>query len=259
MPAMRDYAAAWRDSAALLAQVPVASLQAAGYLYQEWVDRSTTYLSHVSMRLALARPLAVRGRTSDRGVMATVLTRDLVDETRTFILKLIELPGETGKRFNVTLEDLARAVLERVQPDAQTDLRAFVGNELDEIRQELNGLQEVVKADKAQREASGRAVRDPAVEPPSDIDGLLDGLQTRIDAILRRLPTKSGAPRRPDVRVQQQRAMGARLRISKAKEEEKEARKELREARAGAPERRAGGKLKRRKYRPNRVRRHVGG
>jgi hypothetical protein len=259
MPAMRDYAAAWRDSAALLVQVPVASLQAAGYLYQEWVDRSTTYLSHVTMRLALARPLAVRGRTSDKGVMATVLTQDLADETRTFVLKLIELPGETAKRFNVTLEDLARAVLDRVQPDAQTDLRTFVGNELAEIRQELNGLQEVVKADRAQRGAPGRAVRDPAVEPPSDIDGLLDALQTRIDAALRRFPTKPSALRRPDVRVQQQRTLGARLRVSKAKEEEKEASKELEAARAGGPKRRAGGKRNRRRYRPNRARKHVGG
>jgi hypothetical protein len=259
MPARRDYAAAWRDSAALLAQVPVAGLQATGFFYQQWLECSSSYLSLVTTRLALARRLAGDDTTPDKGVMATVLSEDLFDETRTLVQKLVLLPGEAASRFNITLEDLSRAVLARVQPDAQTDVRTYVGNELEELGQELNHLQEVAKAERARRKAAGRPGRDPEAEPPGDLEKLLDGVQERIDRVLTHFSRKPLPPRRPDLTVQQQRVIAAHLKIEKAQEEERLGKKELREARAGAAKRRAGGKRKRRKYRPGGARKRAGG
>lgn len=260
MPPRRDYAAAWRDSAALLLQVPVATLQAAGFFYQQWVERSTTYVSHVTTRLALARPLAADDRTSDGSVMATVLSDDLVDVTRTLVQNLVLLPGETARRFNVTLEDLSRAVLERVQPDAQTDVRSYVANELEELGRELNRLREVARAEKARESAPGRLVPPPGTGPPADVEQLLDSVQARIDSALERFSRKPLPPRRPDLTLQEQRIIGARLRLKQVGYEEKEARKELREARAGAANRRAiGKKRKRPRYRVRGARKRMGG
>src|SRR5712691_4160844 len=143
MPARRDYADAWRDAWATLAQIPVAGLLATDYFYQQWVERSSSYLSQVSTRIALARPATALTAGADDNVMADVLTEDLIAVTRDVVRDLVTLPGEAAEYFNRHLADLVGGVLARVQPDAQTDARTYVINELEKLNAELYRLREV--------------------------------------------------------------------------------------------------------------------
>jgi hypothetical protein len=149
VPASRDYADAWRDSWATLLQVPVAGLLAVDYIYQQWVERSATFLSQVSTGLALVH--SAGSSASPDNVMADVVTDDLVEATRALVRELVSLPGETAEYFNRHLEKMINDVLRRVQPDAGTDVRTYVVNELDKLNRGLSGLREVAAAETARR------------------------------------------------------------------------------------------------------------
>jgi hypothetical protein len=147
MPARRDYADAWRDAWVTLAQVPVAGLVAVDYFYQQWVERSATYLSQMSARLALARPAAdIAGGQFDN-VTADVLSEDLADATRALVRDLLSLPGQTAQYFDRHLEAMINDVLMQIQPDARTDVRAYIVNELDKLNRDLHRLREVAGAE----------------------------------------------------------------------------------------------------------------
>lgn len=183
MPARRDYADAWRDTWVTFAQVPIAGLLATDYLCQQWVERSSTYLSHVSARLALARPAAAMagpGRESGDNVMADVFSEDLVEATRALVRDLVSLPGQTASFFNTHLEDLINQVLMRIQPDAQKDARTFVINELEKLNRDLLRLREVAAAEAARRGPAPRAGRERALDERRALDNafLQDLLKT---------------------------------------------------------------------------------
>jgi hypothetical protein len=180
MPSRRDYADAWRDSWATLLQIPVAGLLAADYLYQQWVERSSTYLMHVSTRLLLARPAAADA-SPDKSVMADVLSEDLIDATRGLVRDLVSLPGESAMYFNRHLAARVRDILARIQPDAQTDVRTYVMNQLEELNRELYRLREVATAEEV-RKADVHVGGPRAAE---DLDQMLGAVQERIDGALK--------------------------------------------------------------------------
>lgn len=193
MPARRDYVEAWRDAWVTLAQVPVAGLLAADYFYQQWVQRSSTYLSHVSARFALARPAeSVAGGSGDN-VAADVLSEDLVDTTRALVRDLVSLPGEAATYFNRRLQEMIREVLMRIQPDAQTDLRTYLINELERLNRELHRLREVAGAEAVRRDQAVSA-GEPA--PPSQRDRSdKDPLEKVLDEIKKIVETsRDGRP-----------------------------------------------------------------
>jgi len=184
MPSRRDYADAWRDSWATLLQVPVAGLLAADYLYQQWIERSSTYLMHVSTRLALARPAAAADASPEKSVMADVLSEDLIDATRALVRDLVSLPGESAMYFNRHLATRVREILARVQPDAQTDVRTYVMNQLEELNRELYRLREVATAERVQK--TDVHVGGPtAAEDLPQLDQMLNAIQERIDGALK--------------------------------------------------------------------------
>ncbi len=162
MPARRDYARAWRDTWVTLAQVPIAGVLAVDYFYQQWVERSATYLSQVSARLALARPVVSGADAVPDNVMADVLSEDLVEATRMLVRGLVTLPGETGEFFTRRVETMLNEVLRRIQPDAATDAGTYVVNELEKLNRTLAGLREVAAGEVARErlaEPAGRAPR----------------------------------------------------------------------------------------------------
>ena len=151
MPARRDYAEAWRDTWITLAQIPVAGLLAADYLYQQSVERSTTYLTHVSTRLAFARAAGAAVAGDPDNVMADVLVDDLAGATRSFVRDMITLPAESASYFTRRLEAMINDVAARIQPDAKVDVRTYVVNELDKLNRDLSRLREVAGAETARR------------------------------------------------------------------------------------------------------------
>jgi hypothetical protein len=191
MPARRNYADAWRDSCATLAQIPVAGLLASNDFYRRWVEVSSTYLSHVSTRVALARPAAVADGTPDKSVMVDVLSEDLVDATRAFVRDVVSLPGQTAKSFNQHLEDMVREILALVQPDAKTDPRTYVVNELKKLNRELSRLREVLGAETAHRHISGTAALQADPESSRSIARATGALQANLNAVVKKFPPKA--------------------------------------------------------------------
>jgi hypothetical protein len=153
-----DYANVWRDSWVTFAQVPVAGLLATEYLCQTWVERSKTYFTQVNARLALARPATAM--VGDN-VMADVISEDLAEAARALVRDLVSLPGQTAERFNSRLEGMINDVLTRIQPDAKTDVRAYVVNELGKLNRELSRLREVTGAEIARLALGAPAGRRP--------------------------------------------------------------------------------------------------
>jgi hypothetical protein len=170
VPARRDFAEAWRDTWITLAQIPVASLLAADYFYQQSVERSATYLTQVTTRLAFARPAGAAAGGPDN-VMADVLTEDLGDATRGFVRDMITLPAESASYFTRRLEAMINDVLTRIQPDAKVDLRMFVVNELDKLNRDLSRLREVAGAETARRTLPDAAER-PEPDDQHDTEAL---------------------------------------------------------------------------------------
>jgi hypothetical protein len=173
VPARRDYADAWRDAWVTLAQVPVAGLVAADYFYQQWVERSATYLSQMSARLAFARPAADIAGGSFDNVVADVLSEDLVRATRALVRDLVSLPGQTAQYFDRRLEAMINDVLIQVQPDAKADVRAYVITELDKLNRDLHRIREVAGAETFRRQLAPPGER-PAPGDQADEEALRD-------------------------------------------------------------------------------------
>jgi hypothetical protein len=240
MSARRDYAAAWRDSWATLAQIPVAGLLAADYFYQQWVERSSIYLMHVKTRLELARPAAAADATPDKSVMADVLSEDLVDATRALVRDLVSLPGESAMYFNRHLADRVREILARVQPDAQTDVRTYVMNQLEELSRDLYQLREVAAAEQVHQKADGQARKASESEALPELAQVLDTIQEGIDGALKGFRNKPSPGAKPDVKVQiSEQAIRARLAVRRARDEIEAARQEIRDKVEGANKPRA--------------------
>jgi len=169
-------------------QIPVAGLLASSDFYRRWVEVSSTYLSLVSTRLALARPAAVTDATPDKSVMASVLSEDLVDATRAFVRDVVSLPGQAATSFNQHLEDMVREVLALVQPDAKTDPRTYVVNEVEKLNRELSRLREVLGAETAHRAVFGSAVPPADQESARSIGREIGAIQTSLNALVKKFP-----------------------------------------------------------------------
>jgi hypothetical protein len=231
MPAGRNYADAWRDSWATLAQIPVAGLLASNDFYRRWVEVSSTYLSRVSTRLALARPAAAADATPDKNVMADVLSEDLVDATRALVRDVVSLPGQTATFFNQRLENMVREVLALVQPDAKTDPRTYVVNELAKLNRELSRLREVLGAETARRDVAGPATLPDEPDSARGVGRAIDEIQASLNAALKKFPPKAPgelAKKDKALRVSDF-ATHAVLAIRKAQDEVGGVRQEIRE------------------------------
>jgi hypothetical protein len=189
VPARRDYADVWRDAWVTLAQVPVATLVAADYFSQQWVERLTTYLSQVSARLALARPAADVVGGSFENVVADVLSEDLAEATRALVRDLVSLPGQTAQYFDRHLEAMINGVLMQIQPDAKTDMRTYVVNELDKLNRDLLRLREVAGAEtvRGQMTPSGEQADEDVLRK------LLEDLRSIVAGLPGRLPSEREA------------------------------------------------------------------
>ena len=228
MPARRDYALVWRDSIVTLAQLPVAGLLASQYFSQQWVERSKTYTTRVVDRLLLARP-AEAGPLDN--VMTDVLTDDLAEAITSLVRDLVALPGQTAQYFNLRLETMINDVLTHIQPDAKTDVQAYINDQLDKLNRELSRLREVEGAETVRRAfrsspgreaargpqgnrgaaAPGRGLRKGSAAPRAR---MLLGLQAALNAAQTRFETKEAPARtsrgagRAERRGQDQRGEG---------------------------------------------------
>ena len=246
MPSRRDYADAWRDSWATLLQIPVAGLLAADYMYQQCVERSSTYLMHVSTRLALARPAAAADASPDKSVMVDVLSEDLLDATRALVRDLVSLPGESAMYFNRHLAARVRDVLARIQPDAQTDVRTYVMNQLEELNRELYRLREVATAEEV-RKVDVHVGGPSTAEDLPELDQMLGAIQERIDGALKGSRNAPSSGIKPSGKGElssralslSDQAIRARLAVQRARDEIEAARQEIQDQVEGATRPRA--------------------
>ena len=139
------YADRLRDAWLMLAQVPVAGAHATDYYWQQWVERTSAFLSRVNTRVALARP----------PVMADVLSEDLLDASATFVQEMVSLPSETAQYFNRRVEQMVREITEQLQPGASADLKAYLAAELEKLSVEVDRLRQVA-ATEAERRPDAR-------------------------------------------------------------------------------------------------------
>jgi hypothetical protein len=192
MAGRRDYADTWRDTAATLAQVPVAGLLAADYFAQQWVERTAVFLMHVKTRFELARP----ADESEENLMAGALGDDLMDAVRTLTRSLVSLPGEAATYFNRKVEDGVREVLERVQPDAATDPSAYLRREVEKVARDVERLRQIGRTAATRRERKGERVPGPG-GGDRDLEAL-EAIQQAVDRALEQIPRTKPRAARPE-------------------------------------------------------------
>ena len=217
MVARRDYADEWRDALATLAQVPVAGLLATNFFVEQWVQRTSRFAAHVGTRFALQRR-AGRGATAGReDLTADVITEDLMAAARSFTRGLVSLPGEAATFFDRRVEEMVREVLERVQPDAGTDLAGYVRRELDEVSRDVERLRETVRTMAARDDAPGRRPRRNA--RVAGMERVLREIQRAVDTLAERNPRARPRPERRSSRAFAQRRMRAALAVQRVVDE----------------------------------------
>jgi hypothetical protein len=154
-----DYADSLRDAFLALALVPIAGLHTATYWFKESLERTSKLAGDVIATTALARSVhsATSGGayTDEADATVDVLARDLVDSARTYLRSMIRLPADSALYFTGELERRLGALLQKIRPDASTDLEAFVADDLDRLLNELDRLCVVARAE-AGREARER-------------------------------------------------------------------------------------------------------
>ncbi len=162
-----DYADNLREVLLALALIPVAGLQAASYWLKESLERTSTLSTDVIASTALARAALPASRTDTDPTpdpVADVLAQDLLDAGRAYVRSVVRLPADAAIYFSGQLERHLNALLQRIQPDAATDLGSYVDGELQRLLLELDRLSVVARAE-ARRTARTTAVGAPNTRP----------------------------------------------------------------------------------------------
>src|SRR6266849_478662 len=145
-----DYADNLREALLALALIPVAGLQTASYWLKESLERTSTLSADVIASTALARVALPASRTDTDPApdpVADVLAQDLLDAGRAYVRSMVRLPADSAIYFSGELERHLNALLQRIQPDAATDLGSYVDGELQRLLLELDRLSVVARAE----------------------------------------------------------------------------------------------------------------
>lgn len=198
-----DYADRLRETLLALAIVPLAGFETATYWLTESLDRTSRFGADVLASTALARftrPRQSEPTGSEAGgqpdPVAEVLARDLLDTARIYVRSMVRLPADAGVYFTGELERRLNDLLERIQPEAEKDLDAYVDTEMQRLLQELDRLFVAVRA-QARRSVSAPSEGDEAglVNQPT-----ADKLVEDVDALRKRVraarPPQGEAARR---------------------------------------------------------------
>ena len=162
-----DYTDNLRAALLALALIPVAGLQTASYWLRESLERTSTLSTDVIATTALARAALPASRTDADlapNPIPDVLAQDLLDAGRAYVRSMVRLPADSAIYFSGELERRLNALLQRIQPDASTDLRSYVDGELQRLLLELDRLSVVARAE-AGRRARTTAVGAPKTRP----------------------------------------------------------------------------------------------
>lgn len=186
-----DYTDNLRAALLALALIPVAGLQTASYWLRESLERTSSLSTDVITTTALARAALPASRT-DADPIADVLAQDLLDAGRAYVRSMVRLPADSAIYFSGELERRLNALLQRIQPDASTDLGSYVDGELQRLLLELDRLSVVARAE-AGRTARTTEVRAPKTRPQEVVDQI-DDLRKQTKGVRDKL-----APRRLDI------------------------------------------------------------
>jgi len=146
----KRYADNLRDAFLALALIPVAGLHTASFWFKESLERTSSLATEIVTSTALAR-FAISAdssetRPTEDDPTADVLAQDLVDAARTYVRSMVKLPADSAIYFTGNLERNLTALLPQIQPDAETDLAAYVTGELERLGQEADRLSLVARA-----------------------------------------------------------------------------------------------------------------
>ena len=168
-----DYTDNLRAALLALALIPVAGLQTASYWLRESLERASSLATDVITTTALARKALPASRT-DADPIADVLAQDLLDAARAYVRSMVRLPADSAIYFTGELERRLNALLQRIQPDAATDLGSYVDGELQRVLLELDRLSVVARAevDRTARTPTVGAPKTPPGEVIHEIDEL---------------------------------------------------------------------------------------
>jgi hypothetical protein len=158
-----DYADTLRDALLMLALVPLAGVHAARYWLTESLERTSKLATEVIATTAVPRsdastPSGEVSRATD-SVVPDVLAQDLIEAARSFVQSMVRLPADSAICFTRELERSLTVLLEKIQPDAATDLEGHVDRELERLLGELDRLVLVVRSE-AGRAAAPSVVLD---------------------------------------------------------------------------------------------------
>lgn len=150
MAKRKRYADNLRDAFLALALIPVAGLHTASFWFKESLERTSSLATEIVTSTALAR-FAISAdssetRPTEDDPTADVLAQDLVDAARTYVRSMVKLPADSAIYFTGNLERNLTALLPQIQPDAETDLAAYVTGELERLGQEADRLSLVARA-----------------------------------------------------------------------------------------------------------------
>jgi hypothetical protein len=175
-----DYTDNLRAALLALALIPVAGLQTASYWLRESLERASSLATDVITTTALARKALPAIRT-DADPIADVLAQDLLDAGRAYVRSMVRLPADSAIYFTGELERRLNALLQRIQPDAATDLGSYVDGELQRVLLELDRLSVVARAE------AGRTERTPTVgaqkPPPREVIDEIDELRKQTKGV----------------------------------------------------------------------------
>jgi len=189
-----DYTDNLRAALLALALIPVAGLQTASYWLRESLERASSLSADVITTTALAR-VALPESPADADLapspIADVLAQGLLDAGRDYVRSMVRLPADSAIYFSGELDRRLNALLQRIQPDASTDLGSYVDGELQRLLLEFDRLSVVARAE------LGRTERKPTVgapkTPPRELIDEIDGLRKQTKGVRDKL-----APRRLD-------------------------------------------------------------
>jgi hypothetical protein len=138
-----DYADSLRDVYLALSLIPVAALHAGSY----WLKESLERTSRLGTDVAAATALASRAPAGTDDPVADVLARDLIEAAGSYVRSIVRLPADAAIYFTDELERRRNALLRQIQPDAATDLEAYMEGELERLITEFDRLSVVARAE----------------------------------------------------------------------------------------------------------------
>ena len=185
-----DYTDDLRAALLALALIPVAGLQTASYWFRESLERASSLATDLITTTALARAALPASRT-DADPIADVLAHDLLDAGRAYVRAMVRLPADSAIYFSGELERRLNALLQRIQPDAATDLGSYVDGELRRLLLELDRLSVVARAEAAR--TARKTTREAPQSRSQEVVDEIDNLRKQTKGVRDKLP-----PRRLD-------------------------------------------------------------